>query len=81
MPDQFGNQLSKADVATRLYTLAVVLGDILERKRQAEANQQGFANVKALYADLQRRLESTFNFNDEQSVCLFLYFSFLFLCC
>ncbi|EIM79585.1 uncharacterized protein STEHIDRAFT_116473 [Stereum hirsutum FP-91666 SS1] len=67
LPDQFGNQLSKADVATRLYTLAVVLGDILERKRQAEANQQGFANVKALYADLQRRLESTFNFNDEQS--------------
>lgn len=70
--DASGNQLSKANVATRLYTFAVILGDILECKKQTEASKEGFANVKALYANLQQRLENTFTFTDKQSVRLFL---------
>lgn len=56
--------LSQADLATRLYHLAVVYSDGAERRRIAK--EEGVSNLKELFRDLQIRLEDSFAFTNEQ---------------
>jgi len=62
-----GMGMSQADLATRLYMLAVMFADEVERRRATTAN--GVGNLSGLYADLKVRLEDTFMLTSEQKVC------------
>ncbi|RDB27985.1 hypothetical protein Hypma_002123 [Hypsizygus marmoreus] len=59
-----GGGLSQADLATRLYLLAVVYSEAAERRRITD--EQGVSDLKGLFTDLKIRLEETFTFNGEQ---------------
>lgn len=58
--------LSRADLLTRLYILVSLYSDAAERHRRAE--DQGFTDLKELFADLKIRLQGSFTFTKEQSV-------------
>lgn len=65
--------MSKADAATRLYSLGVALGEIAERRRGDAMNAHVATDVNAVYTDLRTRLEITFDFTKPQNVrALFL---------
>lgn len=78
LPDHLGQRLSKADLGTRLIAFAANLGDFADRKRKENVAITVFTNVNSLYVDLERRLERTFLFGDEQNVrdLVFLLLSF-----
>lgn len=64
--------LSKSDLLTRVYILAVILSDIAERRRAAVTSN--VEDLPGLMADLKIRLETTFVFMPEQKVfvhCLY----------
>lgn len=58
--------LSKSDLLTRVYILAVIFGDIAERRRAAETSN--IRDLPGLMADLKIRLEATFTLMPEQKV-------------
>ncbi|RDB15203.1 hypothetical protein Hypma_004700 [Hypsizygus marmoreus] len=60
-----GNGLPVADLATRLYLLAVIYGDKAERDRKEQ--EHGFTDLKALIHDLKIRLEETFKLTSDQT--------------
>ncbi|KAJ7135129.1 hypothetical protein C8R46DRAFT_1325924 [Mycena filopes] len=59
-----GTGLSQADLATRLYSLAVQFADIAERHRKENAETP--EDWKALWRDLKIRLDGNFSFTKDQ---------------
>ncbi|KAF8192219.1 hypothetical protein K438DRAFT_1590239 [Mycena galopus ATCC 62051] len=59
-----GKGLSQADLATRLYALAVQFSDIAERRRIAASEEP--TDFKALWRDLKIRLDGNFCFTKDQ---------------
>jgi hypothetical protein len=59
--------LSRSDLLTRLYQLAATYSEGAERRRAAQ--DQGVADLKGLFNDLQTRLEGRFELTKEQMVC------------
>ncbi|EGN91584.1 hypothetical protein SERLA73DRAFT_148406 [Serpula lacrymans var. lacrymans S7.3] len=53
-------------MATRLYLLAALFGEVAERRRQARNSPFAGENIRALFADLKIRLEDSFCFTAEQ---------------
>lgn len=61
-----GVGLSQADLATRLFALAVQFADMAERRRIAAAETPG--DYKTIWRDLKIRLEGNFSFTKDQEV-------------
>ncbi|RDB20869.1 hypothetical protein Hypma_012041 [Hypsizygus marmoreus] len=59
-----GEGLSQADLATRIYIVAILHGQTAERKRAA--SEQGVGDLAGLFNDLKIRLDETFSFTKEQ---------------
>ncbi|KAJ3846382.1 hypothetical protein EV368DRAFT_69967, partial [Lentinula lateritia] len=59
-----GDGLSKADLSTRLFTLAVLFDMEKQRPKEDENNLQ---NMRAMYKDLKIRLEQTFSLTSVQT--------------
>ncbi|KAJ7331054.1 hypothetical protein DFH08DRAFT_966797 [Mycena albidolilacea] len=61
-----GPGLSLPDLATRLFMLAATLGEAAERRRVERAKEDERRDYRAIWRDLQIRLEETFCFTRQQ---------------
>lgn len=62
-----GEGLSQADLATRVYIVALLYGESAARRRVEK--DQGINDLAGLFNDLKIRLDDSFSFTKEQRVC------------